>query len=75
MTSAIAGPRIACNLLDSLADDIGNPLVHIIDGSSLSLQEKAQMKKAVEDHLVQIFMGKKVSDLRDYIHEQARSEQ
>lgn len=65
------GPRPACNALDTLMDQIGDPIVGIIDELPLSKKRKIAAKTKVEDVLVGVFapVDSTVGSLRTYIHE------
>jgi hypothetical protein len=62
------GPRSACQALDSIADDLGNPLTEMIEKASIPDEEKKAMKRAMEDILVNTFCGEKMESVRAYIH-------
>lgn len=65
------GPRPACLAIDKLADDIGNPVIEIINGLNLSEEEKAEARKKIEDVLIETFTDpeKTVYSVRLYIYE------
>lgn len=64
------GPRPACRAIESLIDDIGDPLVEAINNSNLGLapSEIAKLRIDLEKVLVDVFAGQKVNDLRDHIY-------
>lgn len=72
MSLSINGPRAACSTLGKLADDIGDPIIKLVNDTSLSVVEKAQLKDDIEAVLIDVFLGPKVNALRSYVYEQWR---
>ena len=72
----INGPLAAVRVLSSLIDDIAEPIINQIDGLAYVADEvKATLKKDIEDTLVDVFMGDKITALRQYIYDQWREAQ
>ena len=70
--STFNGPLAACNTLAELVDDIGDPIISLINASTLSLIEKGKLKEDIEAVLTEVFLGPKVNSLRSYTYDQWR---
>lgn len=65
------GPRPACRALDGLMDELGDPIIEIIEGLNLTEEEKNVAKAKIEDVIVRVFghQDQTVMRLRTYIYE------
>lgn len=66
-----SGPRPACRALDSLMDELGDPVVALIEKSSMPGQEKEAFKAEFENLLIGVFAHQEntAMKLRTYIYE------
>lgn len=69
----ITTPLQASRALDSMADDIGNPLIDFINALSLTEEEKIEAKAAMENVLSDIFTGDKLFQIKNYFYTIARA--
>lgn len=65
------GPLPAALTLDSLADQIGDPIIRVIESLPISPESKKKAKSDVESILVDVFASpeRDVRALRDYLYE------
>lgn len=66
-----SGPRPACRALDSLMDEIGDPIIEAINEMEIHEEVRSQLIKKVEESILNAFApGESTgAHLRDYIYE------
>lgn len=66
-----SGPRPACLELDRLVDEIGNPVIEIINRLEVPEEEKAKIRNEIEAVLVNVFVGENSTPfkIRQYIYD------
>ena len=70
--STFNGPLAATRALSGMADEIGDPVILLIENSSLEGDERELLIKNIETVLVDVFMGDTVNALRQYTFDQWR---
>lgn len=69
----VVGPRQVAREIDSLADDIGNPMAEMLKALPLTYLERIEAVKKMDEILTDVFCGAKVWSIKNHIHRESLS--